>query len=49
MRTLQPGGPAVVWIRLGNTRRQALLDWFERMLPGTLTALERGDRLIELS
>lgn len=49
MRTLADQGPAVVWVRLGNTRRRELLEWFGKMLPAVLTALERGDFLIELS
>ena len=47
--SLDPEGPAVVWIRLGNTRKKDLLRWLERLLPATLEALERGDSLIELS
>jgi hypothetical protein len=44
-----PISAVVVWIRLGNTRRRELLQWFERMLPDLLIALERGDSLIEIS
>jgi len=42
-------GPAVVWIRLPNTRRRDLLAWFESILPDILAALERGDTLIEVT
>jgi predicted nuclease of predicted toxin-antitoxin system len=49
IRTMEQDGPSVLWIRLGNTRRQELLNWFERILPDALNALERGDSLIELS
>lgn len=41
-------GPAVVWIRVGNTHRRALLDWFRAALPDVLVALDRGDRLVEI-
>lgn len=41
-------GPAVIWIRLPNTRRRELLSWFETMLPDILSALERGETLIEV-
>jgi len=41
-------GPAVIWIRLPNTRRRELLAWFETVLPDVLLALERGETLIEL-
>ena len=42
------GGPAIVWARIGNTRRAALLRRFEAELPKIIAALERGERLIEL-
>lgn len=41
-------GPAVVWIRLPNVRRRSLLAWFEKVLPDILSALERGETLVEL-
>jgi len=46
---LEQEGPPVLWVRLGNTRRQELLRWFEKILPAALSALERGDSLVELS
>jgi predicted nuclease of predicted toxin-antitoxin system len=45
---LSKTGPAVVWIRLHNTRRVALLAWFEMALPEILAALARGETLIEM-
>ena len=47
-KILTGGGPRVVWIRLPNTRRQELLAWFEKMLPAILSALERGETLVEV-
>ena len=41
-------GPQVIWIRSGNIRRTALLSWFEKILPSILTAIERGERVIEI-
>ncbi len=41
-------GPAVIWIRLPNTRRRALLIWFEEVLPAILAALENGETLVEV-
>jgi len=46
-KALGSAGPAVVWIRLRNVRRRALLIWFEKALPDILSALERGETLIE--
>ena len=48
LRILAQDGPAVVWVRLPNTRRRELLDWFGTMLPLIENALERGETLVEL-
>ena len=47
-RVLAPGGPPVVWLRIGNTRRAELLRWFPGVLPQILIAIARGESLIEL-
>ena len=47
-KVLTGNGPLVVWIRLPNTRRCDLLAWFETVLPDVLTALARGDTLVEV-
>jgi|SRR4051794_10945286 predicted nuclease of predicted toxin-antitoxin system len=47
-KTLNDGGPAVVWIRLPNTRRGDLLTWFDRAFPQIVQALARGETLIEI-
>jgi predicted nuclease of predicted toxin-antitoxin system len=47
-KVMNGGGPIVIWIRLPNTRRNALLAWFQRALPDLVAALERGETLIEL-
>jgi predicted nuclease of predicted toxin-antitoxin system len=41
-------GPVIVWIRLRNTRRAELLEWFEAALPYVISALARGETLIEV-
>ena len=41
-------GPSVVWIRVGNTRRVALLGRMEAEFPAIVRALERGETLIEI-
>jgi predicted nuclease of predicted toxin-antitoxin system len=43
------GGPAVVWLRLGNTRRAALLSRVEADLGRIVTALRSGETLIEVA
>jgi predicted nuclease of predicted toxin-antitoxin system len=49
MRALNNSGPAVVWVRLGNTTRRALLGRFAEVFPRILAALERGDTILEIS
>jgi predicted nuclease of predicted toxin-antitoxin system len=48
-RSLTIHGPSVVWIRLGNTRRAALLAHLERVWPQLEAALERGEPIVEIS
>lgn len=43
------GGPSIVWVRTGNTRRAELLRRFDAELPAIIAALERGERLVELA
>lgn len=40
--------PTVVWVRVGNTRRAALLTWFEPLIEQIVSMVERGDEIIEL-
>lgn len=40
--------PAVVWLRIGNTRRQTLLRWLEPLLPRIMDQLDRGEKLVEI-
>ena len=42
-------GPGVVWVRIGNTSNRFLISWFTPLLPKVLEALNRGDRLVELT
>lgn len=48
-RTMNPKGPAVVWIRLGNASRRDTLRWFAGVFPDILVALARGDTLVEIT
>ena len=40
--------PQVVWVRLGNVRRQALLDTFAKLLPELRSGLEGDTAVIEI-
>ena len=41
-------GPALIWLRIGNTSRRALLLWFEPLLPQIETLIQQGEVLIEV-
>lgn len=48
MAALGGDAPTVVWVRVGNTRRAALLAWFEPLIDEVICLVEAGNRLIEL-
>lgn len=48
MLALGGEAPAIVWIRVGNTRRHALITWFEPLIDTVVEMLETGNGLIEL-
>lgn len=48
MLPLSGTSPVVVWVRVGNARRQALLDWFEALIDRIVELAAAGSRLIEL-
>jgi predicted nuclease of predicted toxin-antitoxin system len=49
MRALRSQGPAVVWVRIGNTTRRAIIARFEAALPEIVAALERGETIVQIS
>lgn len=49
VRRLLQLGPAVVWLRVGNTRRRTLLARLEAELPAIVLALEQGESLVEVA
>lgn len=40
--------PVIIWLRIGNSSRRALLQWFEPLLPQIETLIREGERLIEV-
>ncbi len=44
------GGPSpvIVWVRVGNTRRRVLLEWFAPLIEQIVDLVAAGNRLIEL-
>lgn len=49
LRTTQADGPALIWVRIGNTTRRELLDGFTQLMPAIETALMKGEQLIEIA
>lgn len=39
---------AVVWLRMGNTRKQPLIDRMLQVLPDVIQALDNGEHIIEV-
>ena len=48
MLVLGGEAPAIVWIRVGNTRRRALIEWFEPLIDSVVEMIESGNDLVEL-
>lgn len=40
--------PVVVWLRVKNVSRKALLEWFEPLLPNIVALIKSDERLIEV-
>ena len=50
MRALSKhGGPPIVWVRIGNTTKRALLERFVAVFPQLIDALTRGETVIQIS
>jgi len=49
LRTTLADGPALIWVRIGNTTRRELLDGFTQLMPAIETALMQGEQLIEIT
>lgn len=45
---LAVASPTVVWVRLGNTRRERLLDWFAPQIERIAAMVDGDEKLIEL-
>jgi predicted nuclease of predicted toxin-antitoxin system len=49
LRTLNREGPCVVWLRVGNARKLALIERIKTALPEIVQRLAEGERLIEVT
>lgn len=46
MAAVRQDSPTVVWVRVGNARRGALLAWFVPLIDQLVSMIEQGDPLI---
>jgi predicted nuclease of predicted toxin-antitoxin system len=46
-RATNRAGPAIVWVRIGNTDNRTLIAQILRSLPTIIAAVERGEAVIE--
>ena len=48
LSSFDSSGPPVVWLRVGNCRRQSLLNWFGALFPSILSELANGEKIVEV-
>jgi predicted nuclease of predicted toxin-antitoxin system len=48
LQALDRAGPAIVWIRIGNAVRSVLVRRLPGLWPAVISAIERGDRIVEV-
>ena len=41
-------GPAVVWLRIGNTTNRAMIGWLAKVFPEVVKGLADGETIIEV-
>lgn len=46
---LNPNGPRVIWLRVGNSAKQQFLTWIDRAWPAAIEALDRDEQVIEIA
>jgi predicted nuclease of predicted toxin-antitoxin system len=48
LQALDRGGPSIVWIRIGNALREVLLRRLPSLWPAVISAIEHGEKLVEV-
>lgn len=48
LKTNDPSGPQIVWIRVGNATRRVLLQKLDATWPAVSSALQRGEGIVEI-
>jgi predicted nuclease of predicted toxin-antitoxin system len=48
LQALDPTGPVVVWVRIGNAIRRVLMQRLPALWPAVVAAIERGEWIVEI-
>jgi predicted nuclease of predicted toxin-antitoxin system len=48
LQALDRAGPTIVWIRIGNAVRTVLMRRLPNIWPAVVSAIERGDKIVEV-
>ena len=48
LASVSGGAGKLVWVRIGNCRKQVLLEAFRAQLPRIVSELEAGNQIVEL-
>jgi predicted nuclease of predicted toxin-antitoxin system len=48
LQALDPTGPVVIWVRIGNAIRRVLLRRLPTLWPTVVAAIERGETIVEI-
>jgi len=48
LQALERAGPTIVWIRVGNAVRNILLRRLPTLWPAVISAIERGEKVVEV-
>jgi predicted nuclease of predicted toxin-antitoxin system len=48
LKAAEPGGPAVVWVRIGNAIRRVIIGRLKSVWPTVILKLEQGEAIVEV-
>jgi predicted nuclease of predicted toxin-antitoxin system len=46
LQALDRGGPAIIWVRIGNAVRRVLLERLPASWPAVMSAIARGEKIV---
>ncbi|MEQ1717920.1 MAG: DUF5615 family PIN-like protein [Hyphomicrobium sp.] len=48
LKTSDPDGPCVVWVRIGNAVRRVIIERISKIWPAVVAQLESGEQIVEI-